>query len=265
VSVPSSGGVFISYRRQDASGWARLLYDRLAEQLGDGQVFMDVDTMTLGMDWVDVITKSVGSCHVLLAIIGPDWLTITNDEGRRRLELSNDTVRLEIQAALERGIPIVPILVDEAEMPGEEDLPSTLRTLSRRHGAKLHHESFRQDVSEVVKAVKAIVESRNPTPPQLDATLEWLGGDRYLLDIANVGGSTLKDVYWELDVLAKHNWKIQAGKLQAYPLPELRPGQHAKVPVTISRLAGLTEIYFFAERPDGRRYKRKKILFDPPK
>ena len=123
MSAPGSRGVFISYRRQESSGWARLLQNQLAARLGDDQVFMDVDTIALGVDFAEVIAQAVSTCQVLLAVIGPRWLTATDQDGRRRLDDPDDIVRLEIQAALDRDIRVIPILVEGAQMPRPQQLP----------------------------------------------------------------------------------------------------------------------------------------------
>jgi hypothetical protein len=92
--------IYLSYRRQETAypvGW---LYDRLAGHYGGGQVFKDVDSIQLGDDFVEVITRAVGSCDVLLALIGDEWLTVADEHGRRRLDDPDDFVRLELEAAL---------------------------------------------------------------------------------------------------------------------------------------------------------------------
>jgi hypothetical protein len=104
-SQPRRGRIFISYRREDTAYPAGWLYDRLAGRYGAGQVFKDVDSIELGDNFVQVLTTAVSACDVLLALTGPQWLTITDDHGRRRLDSPDDFVRLEIQAALTR-VPI---------------------------------------------------------------------------------------------------------------------------------------------------------------
>jgi TIR domain-containing protein len=90
MSAAVSGGVFISYRRQESSGLAGRLYDRLAARFGDDQVFMDVDAIAPGLDFTEVLADAVSTCEVLLAIIGPRWLNATDEEGRPRLDDPND-------------------------------------------------------------------------------------------------------------------------------------------------------------------------------
>jgi TIR domain-containing protein len=99
---PAPGRIFISYRREETAYPAAWLYDRLAARFADDQVFKDVDSIELGDDFVEVITGAVGSCDVLLALIGDRWLTVTDEDGQRRLDDPNDFVRVEIEAALTR-------------------------------------------------------------------------------------------------------------------------------------------------------------------
>ena len=101
----STGRIFISYRRDEAAYPAGWLYDRLAGQYGSAQVFKDIDSIKPGDDFVHVITRAVASCDVLLALIGAQWLTATNEQGRRRLDDPEDFVRLEIEAAMSRDVP----------------------------------------------------------------------------------------------------------------------------------------------------------------
>jgi TIR domain len=120
---PVPGRIFISYRREETAYPAGWLYDRLISRFGGGQVFKDIDSIQLGDDFVEVITRAVASCDVLLALIGNEWLTITDERGRRRLDDPDDFVRLEIEAALTREVRVIPILVDGARMPRVDQLP----------------------------------------------------------------------------------------------------------------------------------------------
>jgi TIR domain len=103
-SSAAPGRIFISYRRQETAYPAGWLYERVAAHFGREQVFKDVDSIVLGDDFAEVIANAVGSCNVLLALIGDRWLTITDEDGRRRLDDPDDFVRLEIETALERNI-----------------------------------------------------------------------------------------------------------------------------------------------------------------
>jgi WD40 repeat protein len=156
---PAVGGVFISYRRQESSGISGRLYDRLVAHFGDDQVFMDVDAIALGVDFTQVIAQAVSNCTVLLAVIGPGWLTATDEDGQRRLEDPDDIVRLEIQTALERDIRVIPILVEGAVMPRRRQLPEELTGLARRNAIFLRHESFRPDADRLLAAIEPILAS----------------------------------------------------------------------------------------------------------
>ena len=117
------------------------------------QVFKDVDSIELGDDFVEVITRAVGSCDVLLALIGDRWLTITDEDGRRRLDDPDDFVRLEIEAALTRNVRVIPILVDGARMPRVAELPPSLAELVRRQALELSPARFDFDTGRLLKVL----------------------------------------------------------------------------------------------------------------
>ena len=150
--APSRGRIFISYRREETAYPAGWLYDRLVERYPD-QVFKDVDSIELGDDFVEVITAAVGSCDVLLALIGDRWVTIADEDGRRRLDDPDDFVRLEIEAALTRKVRVIPILVDGATMPRAEELPPSLARLVRRNALELSPARFDYDTSRLLNAL----------------------------------------------------------------------------------------------------------------
>jgi hypothetical protein len=152
-SGPGEGRVFISYRREETAYPAGWLFDRLMDHFGKGQIFKDVDSIELGDDFVEVINGAVGSCDVLLALIGDRWLTITDDQGKRRLDDPNDFVRLEIEAALERNVRVIPILVDGARMPRADDVPPSLAKLVRRQALELSPARFDFDTSRLVRVL----------------------------------------------------------------------------------------------------------------
>ena len=153
-----SGRILINYRRDDSLGSAGRLYDRLVDHLSREKVFMDVDAIEPGVDFVEVIERAIGNCDVFVAVIGPDWLTITDDEGRRRLENPDDFVRLEIAAALERDIRVIPVLVKEATMPRTVDLPDNLKSLARRNAIEISHTRFDTDADRLIRAIERAIE-----------------------------------------------------------------------------------------------------------
>ena len=164
----SGGGIFISYRREETAAYAGRLYDRLSDRFGEDRVFMDVDSIAIGVDFVTAIQKAVSGCAILLVIIGRDWSAITDNKGRRRIENPDDFVRLEIEAALQRNIRVVPVLVDGAALPQGADLPLSLRSLIRRQTLVLSHTNFRSEISRLVSAIDEVVEVA-PGPPSMTA------------------------------------------------------------------------------------------------
>ncbi len=157
MPVAEGGGIFVSYRRRESSHLAGRLYDRLADRFGEDQVFIDVDTIEPGVDFAEEIFRAVTACKVLLAIIGPNWLTAADERGGRRLDDPDDIVRLEIKAALARHVRVIPILVEGAVMPGRDDLPESLAGLVRRNALLIRHESFRYDAGRLVTAIERVL------------------------------------------------------------------------------------------------------------
>jgi hypothetical protein len=153
-----TGGVFISYRREDSGGFAGRIYDRLTSRLGRENVFFDVDTIPPGRDFVDVLSERVGKCDALLAVIGKHWILSADSENRRRLDDPQDFVRIEIEAALSRNVPVIPVLVDGATMPHPNDLPDSLTKLIRRQAVEVSHARFESDAERLTEALSQIEE-----------------------------------------------------------------------------------------------------------
>ncbi len=157
MTVAEGSGIFISYRRHESSHLAGRLADRLTGRFGAGRVFIDVDTIEPGVDFAEEISRAVAACQVLLAIIGPAWLTATDERGVRRLDDPDDIVRLEIEAALARGVRVIPILVEGAAMPARQDLPESLAPLARRNALLIRHESFHSDAGRLITAIERVL------------------------------------------------------------------------------------------------------------
>jgi TIR domain len=154
VSV-SRWGIFVSYRRSDSADVTGRICDQLKVLLGDVRVFRDVDSIALGRDFREAVSEAVGQCEVLLAIIGKEWLSGTGDDGKRRLDDSNDYVHIEIASALKRGIPVVPVLVENAPMPRAADLPEPLRDLAFHNGTPVRPDpDFHHDVGRLGSQLK---------------------------------------------------------------------------------------------------------------
>jgi hypothetical protein len=166
VSEQEAFNIFINYRREDSSGHAGRLYDALAERFGDDHVFMDVDAIDPGEDFTQVVEQSVGSCDVLLAVIGRRWVTTADSAGRRRLDNPSDWVRVEIQTALDRAdTRVIPTLVQGAEMPRSNELPEPMRKLSHRNAVKLSDTGWRHDVERLIRSLEEIAGAAPESPP----------------------------------------------------------------------------------------------------
>ena len=153
-----SGLIFISYRREESRWSARSLYDRLSARFDRKQIFMDIDAIALGEDFVRAIEKTVGECDVLIAVIGAHWLTSIDEQDGRRLDNPEDFVRREIATALKRDIRVIPVLVDGAVMPRPTDLPDDLKPLVRRNALRVSDTGFDDDCRRLVAAVEQVIE-----------------------------------------------------------------------------------------------------------
>jgi hypothetical protein len=147
--------VFLSYRREDSAAYAGRIEERLRRALGRNQLFMDVDNIPLGVNFARLLQDEVARCDVLLAVIGRSWLSARGDDGKRRLDNSDDFVRTEIAAALRRNIPVIPVLVDGAALPKADDLPEGLKDLAVCNALDLRHASFGGDINTLIRGLKA--------------------------------------------------------------------------------------------------------------
>jgi hypothetical protein len=167
----SNGNIFISYRRDDTSGHAGRLYDRLRERF-PGRVVMDVASIELGADFVEEIERQLGSCLVFIELIGHEWATITDRDGRRRLDEPGDFVRLEVAIALRRAITVIPILVEGAIMPDGSSLPDDIAPLVRHEALAIVESDFDNNVERLIRRLESIFGTTPdrapllPPPPQ---------------------------------------------------------------------------------------------------
>lgn len=170
--------VFISYRRDDSAGFAGRLADALEAALGAGSVFRDVDDIAPGEDFVAAIERALTRSAALLVVIGRHWLDAADAAGRRRLEQPQDFVRLEIELALRRGMRIIPVLVDRAAMPGEDQLPERIALLARRQAVELDDGRWNADVERIVRGLGAASARRKPLRVEgvwhEDSNMRWV-------------------------------------------------------------------------------------------
>jgi TIR domain len=153
--------VFISYRRDDSFGYAQTIYRELLKHYSKDRVFIDVDTVEPGVDFVYAIEKAVGECDVLLAFIGKRWANVSKG-AKSRLNDPNDFVRIEISTALARDIRVIPVLVDGMRVPSEKMLPTSLKALTRRNAMEISHTRFNYDVEQLITALRKILGATHP-------------------------------------------------------------------------------------------------------
>ena len=147
--------LFISYRRQDSADITGRIYDGLIQHFGKTAVFKDVDSIPLGIDFREHLREHVGRCSILIAIIGKNWLV--GGEGKQpRLNDARDHLRIELETALQRNIPVIPVLVQGATIPQEDELPSSLRSLAYRNGISVRPDpDFHTDMDRLIRGVEA--------------------------------------------------------------------------------------------------------------
>lgn len=165
-----NGRVFISYKREDSAGFALALYNKLCESFGKGAIFMDVDAIEPGLDFVDVIEQAVGSCDALIALMGQGWVV---SRGPAALDPTgpSDFVRLEIATALRRDIRVIPVLLNGRKMPVTDELPEDLLPLLRRNAVELSTTRFNADVDRLIETLRKIIQLEPSAVPQSAQTV----------------------------------------------------------------------------------------------
>jgi uncharacterized protein len=155
--------VFISYRRDDAKWQAREIYRALTQVLPRDCVFMDIDSVPIGIDFADFLEGWVDQCDIMLVLIAAGWADgVDPKTGRPRLENPDDFVRIEVRKGLARGIPVVPILLDGAQLPEAGRLPDDLLRLVRRQAEFIHHRTVDTDVDRLIQKLRLTEQSAQP-------------------------------------------------------------------------------------------------------
>jgi hypothetical protein len=153
-----AGKIFINYRRGDDPGFAQALLGRLERAFSTEQLFIDVDNIEPGMDFVRVLEEQISKCDVVLAVIGKGWVDALDERNARRLDNPEDWVRIEISSALNQDKRVIPVLVGDALMPRSDQLPDALKPLATRNAVRLRHDRFRADADGLVKALQKVLE-----------------------------------------------------------------------------------------------------------
>jgi hypothetical protein len=205
-------GVFISYRREDSSGYAGRLFDILSVHFGKENTYMDLDTIKGGDNFATVIEEKISQCDALLAVIGERWLTCTGENEIRRLDMTHDYVRLEIAKALERGVRVIPVLVGGAKLPHQQDLPDDLRALSLHQAMDLRDAHFHTDAAQLMEVLKETVPDLTSRPRKVRSNRLAVAVSS-VLAVAVIMGGVL--VSWQVKQAAQRNSDLAAQKRSA--------------------------------------------------
>jgi len=149
--------IFVNYRRDDSAAHALNIAQYLEREFGSPNVFIDVDRIRSGQAFAQVLAEKLGDCAVLIAVIGPSWLNVKDETGRRRIDDAEDWVRLEIEQALARKIAVIPALVGGASIPKKSDLPASLAPLVERHAITVTTNGFRHEMSGLAQDIRSIL------------------------------------------------------------------------------------------------------------
>jgi hypothetical protein len=147
------GGIFISYRGQDSGTTAALIDRELTAWFGRDLVFLAGRSISVGVDFVDELLRQLRACSVLLALIGPCWLSSTDEAGQRRIDNSADWVRREIAEASAHGLRVIPVLLDGTKLPAVGELPHDIAWLSRRQYVVLRPRCIDVDLADLVERI----------------------------------------------------------------------------------------------------------------
>lgn len=159
-----AGDVFVSYRGDDSGMAAALLYGELTRRLGVDRVFLDCRSIPPGADYVQWLVCQVRSARVVLAVIGPDWLTLTTPTGRRRIDDPADWIHRELAEAFAARVTVIPVLTDDAVLPLESELPTALGPLSRCQYRRLRRCEIPTDLDRIVTGLAVVDPTLVPAP-----------------------------------------------------------------------------------------------------
>jgi TIR domain len=221
---PGRRRIFLSYRRDEASAVAGRLYDRLVDRFGSTAIFMDVSSIEIGQNFAKAIEQAVVSSQVMLVLIGSEWATIAGYQGRRRLDDPNDFIRLEIEAAFEHDLRVIPVLIDNARMPRPQDLPGSLKELVYRQavGIQLHRDRFQGDVEHLIDTLESYFQSTAATRRPHPAEQEYISPppERRLIFVSY----SHSDDYWLGRLQIHLKPLVRRGRIEAWDDTQIQVG-----------------------------------------
>ena len=150
-------GIFLNYRSVDDAYAAAAISTSLVEHFGRECVFRDCDSMIPGTVYPAEIRSALERCVLLISVIGPRWLNADDGAGHRRIDNHRDWVRMELRRAFERGIPVVPVLLDGADLPSPGELPGDIRNLALSQSWMIRHRSLDSDVRQLAERITRTV------------------------------------------------------------------------------------------------------------
>lgn len=251
--------IFISYRRDDSAGYAGRLFDYLSARFGARNVFMDIDTIEPGEDFRTAVRNAVETCDVVLVMIGKHWAGMLDAQGQRRLDDPRDLVRMEVAAALvdPRG-RVIPVLLRDARMPGEHELPDDLKDLAWRNAIELSDNRFQYDVRKLIGVIERGTGKPDEVPPveqQRRGGTKFLGIFAALVLLAMLIGM----VGYALNGIRPQGSSTPAVEVTSTSAPTETPTSLMSLIVTSTRSVSSAPVIDLIDLPssivcDGRRY-----------
>ena len=226
--------IILSYRREDSAGVTGRIFDRLTQEFGTDRVFMDIDSMPAGVDFHDHLQQILADCGALLVVVGKSWRSQRKGQPARIMD-PDDWVRIEVETALDRGIPVVPLLVDGASLPTRDQLPESLWPLLRRNALPVDSgRDFHAQLTRLVRDLRLQIDPVSPASADLPATktlqemtalpvqhVNWKAIGRWILLLAliiTVGAIAITG--------ARENSNDKDEEVQGLPEPPPPPGGH---------------------------------------
>jgi len=239
--------VFLSYRRGDTQWAARGIHGRLSSEYGQDRVFRDLDGIPPGVRFRDYVHDAISKSDIFVLLIGRAWASMVDDEGRRRLELPRDPLRVEIETALEAGLPIIPVRVEGAPMPTERDLPPSILELLEFNATEISDSRWDFDIARLVEAIDHLAADRRevveptvaPARP-VPVRIEVQDGLGAFLGVAPVAVTRLADRMPDVDPSFLRDYQSARRTSQrSYFLthvlgPATQPGQKYSVTIKVT-------------------------------